>query len=298
MDRNLQAFLSVVEHKNLVTAADRIGLTQPSVTKRLQNMENEIGGALFDRSGREMVLTSAGRQFYRRAKRIEQEYLQAKEEMRILTAAGLDILRIGAGPLFHIRFAPIVFSKLHKEYESLQLEMRADTNERTIPMLAAGELDLVLGTLDQPASDIGLMSIPVTSVEQAVVLPSSSPLAKSSLLTDKLIRDLSWVIYGGDKFNEQWLCHYFSQHDLGAPKITLRTSSFSTGLEMVRSGDVAMMAPLQLKPFVSSLGLKITAVDPPISRRKAGIYVRPSSIGIGAIDRFIELLRSECERSG
>lgn len=296
MDRNLQAFISVVEHKNLATAADRIGLTQPSVTKRLRNMESEIGGPLFDRSGREMVLTSAGRQFYRRAKRIEQEYLQAKEEMRNLTTAGLDVLRVGAGPLFHLRYAPIVFSKLHGEYPALQLEMWADINERTIPMLAAGELDVVLGTLDYPADEIGLMSIPVTSVEQAVVLPPDSPLLTSQALTIRDIENVSWVLYGGDKYNEQWLNHYFFEHSLGTPSVTLRTSSFSTGLEMVRYGNSVMMAPLQLKPFVQSFGLEIRAVDPPISQRKAGVYVRPSLVGTGVVDRLIELIRTECER--
>ena len=295
MDRNLQAFLSVVEHKNLVTAADRIGLTQPSVTKRLHNLESEIGGPLFDRSGREMVLTSAGKQFYRRAKRIEQEYLQAKEEMRHLTTAGLDTLRVGAGPLFHLRYAPIVFSKLHQEYPTLQLELWADINERTIPMLAAGDLDVVLGTLDFPADEVGLMSIPVTTVEQAVVLPPDSPLLATHSVSIENIEELSWVLYGGDKYNEQWLNHYFFEHNLGTPKVTLRTSSFSTGLEMVRYGSVVMMAPLQLKPFVQSFGLEIRPVDPPISQRKAGIYVRPSLIGTGVVDRLIELIRIECD---
>lgn len=294
MDRNLLAFLSVVENKNLVAAARKIGLTQPSITKRLHNMEEEIGGALFDRSGREMVLTSAGERFYRRAKRIEQEYLQGKEEMRLTQSTGLEVLRVGAGPLFHLRYAPIVFSKLHLEYPVLQFEMWADINERTVPRLLAGELELVLGILDQPAEELGLESFPLTTVEQAVVLPRHSPLVSAGTLCIEHMRDISWVLYGGDKYNEQWLSRYFAENNLGVPKVTLRTSSFSTGLEMVRLGGVAMMAPLQLKPFVSSLGLEICPVDPPITQHKAGVYIRSGTQGIAAVDRFIDLLRDEC----
>ena len=161
-------------------------------------------------------------------------------------------------------------------------------------MLAAGQLDVVLSTLDYPADETGLTSIPLTSVEQAVVLPPDSPLLANHSLSIGDIESLSWVLYGGDKHNEQWLNHYFFEHSLGTPKVTLRTSSFSTGIEMVRHGATVMMAPLQLRTYVHSFGLEVRPVDPPISQRKAGIYTRPSLVGLGVINRLIELLRQEC----
>ena len=95
-----------------------------------------------------MTLTTAGRLFHARAKQIEQEYLQAREEIMNLTDVGLDVLRVGAGPLFHLRYLPAVFDRLHREYPYVKLELHSDTNERTIPLLLSGELDIVLGVLD------------------------------------------------------------------------------------------------------------------------------------------------------
>jgi len=298
MDKNLRAFLTVVETGSLQAAADKIGLTQPSITKRLHNMEAEIGGALFDRRGREMKLTSVGRQFHQRAKRIEQEYLQAHEEMRNSIGAGLDVLRVGAGPLFHLRYLPSLFVQLHREYPLVQYELHADINERTIPMLLSGQLDIVLGVLDQPADEMGLLSLPITDVEQAVILSSQSKLATQESLSSDDIRSLSWILYGGDQTIEQWLTHYFSEHNIGSPKIVLRTGAFSTGLQMVTDGDFAMMAPLQLEPVIHAAGMQLLPVTPPLSKRSAGAYVRPSSMGFGVVSRFVALLEQECHLQG
>lgn len=294
MDKNLRAFLSVVDNGNLKAAADKIGLTQPSITKRLHNMEADIGGPLFDRSGRGMTLTSAGKKFYQRAKRIEQEYLQAREEIQNLSGAGLDVLRVGAGPLFHLRYVPAVFNLLHKEFPSVQFELHADTNEKTIPLLQEGLLDIALGILDHPADEMGLQAIPITDVEQAVILPPQSTLSNKKHLTFREVHKLSWILYGGDKSNEQWLVQYFTKNNLGSPSIVLRTSSFSTGLEMVKFGKFAMMAPIRLKSVIESAGLNIRPVNPPISQHSAGAYVRPSSLGFGVVKRFIALLEQEC----
>lgn len=291
MDKNLRAFISVVERGNLKSAADHIGLTQPSITKRLQNMETQLGGPLFDRSGRGMTLTSAGRQFFERAKRIEKEYIQAREEIQNLMGAGMDVLRIGAGPLFYLQYLPTILATLHDEYPAVKFELHADINERTIPLLLAGRLDIVLGVLDQTLDESELMAIPVTTVEQAVILPAQSSLSGNASLSGLEIHQLSWILFGEDKSNEQWLINYFAKHRLGQPTIVLRTRAFSTGLQMVADGGFAMMAPIQLKPIVHTRGLQILPVTPALSQFKAGAYVRPSSMGFGLMQRIVELLK-------
>ena len=118
MDRNITAFLAIATHGKLTRAAEAIGLTQPSLTKRIRNLEADMGSQLFFRTRRGMQLTPAGRRFLNRAQRIEQEVLQAKEEIRCLEYAGIDILRIAAGPLFHQRFVAPVFARILQETDT------------------------------------------------------------------------------------------------------------------------------------------------------------------------------------
>ena len=294
MDRNIIAFLSIAEYGKLTFAAEAIGLTQPSLTKRLQNLEGKLGSQLFYRTRSGMQLTPAGKKFLPRARRIEQEVLQAKEELRSLEYAGLDIMRIGAGPLFHQRFVAPVFAKLLQEFPTLRLDLSVDPNETSLPKLIAGDLDLVLGVIEPTlAQDDILILLKMTKLEHGIILPSDYKIANQTDVPAEALRDMRWVLYGDDQDTEKWLNDYFRENNLGRPQIAVQTASFNTGLSLVRSSGFVMMAPVQLAAVIKEAGLVIRSANPVITTLTSGAYVRPSSLGFPAIKRFLEILELE-----
>ena len=106
MDRKIRAFLAIVDEGTITGAANRIGLAQPSLTKFLQRLETELGARLFERKTRGIELTTFGEKFLVRARRIEAEYRFAFEEIAAMKHGGLPVLRIGAGPLYHMLHVP------------------------------------------------------------------------------------------------------------------------------------------------------------------------------------------------
>lgn len=298
MDKNLKAFLAISEHRNLTTAADQIGLTQPSLTKRLGNLENELGCRLFERHRRGMTLTAAGNSFFLRAQRIEQEMLQAKEELRSLENAGLDVLRVGAGPLFHQRYVAPVFSSLLLEYPSLRLDLSIDPNEVSLPLLIKGELDIVLGVIQPTGPEGALQSMPMTVLEHGVIVAPGTALSAKPDLYPEDLAEVRWVLYGDDEDTGVWLNSYYQRNGLGMPRIAVRTASFAAGLGLVRSTGFVMMAPIQLSSVIEEAGLKVLASKPAITSLTSGAYVRPSSVGFPAVKRFLELLKQEFSSTG
>lgn len=293
MDKNLAAFLAITEAKNLTIAAERIGLSQPSLTKRLANLEDELGSQLFERHRRGMILTSAGERFYRRACRIEQEYLQAREELVSLQNAGLDTLHIGAGPLFHQRHIAPVFAKLREQYPTLRMELVVESNERNLPMLQRGELDIVLGVIQQTEPNGALLTKPMTNLQHGLVMQRNSPKFIPEMLHPEALKEFKWVLYSVDRDTENLLNSYLMKHNLGKPDIAVRTDSFATGLGLVREAGFVMMAPTQLAPIIDSDVLKVVPTNPPISNLHSGAYVRPSSMGFPAVRSFIELMTEQ-----
>jgi DNA-binding transcriptional LysR family regulator len=290
VDRNLRAFLAIAAAGNLTAAGERVGLTQPSLTKRLNNLEGMLGCRLFDRHRRGMTLTTAGRHFLRHARRIEQEYLQAGEELRGLEAAGLDVLRVGAGPLFHLRYVAPVFAAVRQRFPLLRLELLADNNNRTIPMLVRGDLDIVLGVIEPVDAESMLVVKPMTDVEHGVVVQAGGKLERAGRLCPEMLGAAQWIAYSDDRDAGRWLNEYFAKHNLGAPTIAARTSSFATGLHLVQTAGLAMMAPVQLSGMIESSGLRVVSVEPPLTRLTAGAYVRESSIGFPAVKLFLDEL--------
>lgn len=295
MDKNLSAFLAISKYGNLTLAAEKIGLTQPSLTKRLTNLEQELNCKLFERHRRGMSLTSAGKSFHRRAQRIEQEMLQATEELQSLENAGIELLRVGAGPLFHQRYVAPVFSKLLLEFPSLCLDLTIDLNERSLPMLIDGDLDIVLGVIHPSGPDGALHSIQMTVLEHGIIIPPNMGVTDHQKMMPEHMQELRWVLYGYDTVAEGWLEDYYKSNGLRSPHITVRTASFATGLELVRSSGFVMMTPIQLKPVIEAAGLKVMPADPPITNLASGAYVRPSTMGFSAVKRFLELLQAELD---
>lgn len=298
MDRNLRAFLAVADAGNLTAAAETIGLAQPSLSKRLANLEGDLGTQLFLRHRRGMELTAAGKLFYERAKRIEQEYFQAREELRGLTDAGLDVLRVGAGPLFNLLYVAPAFSALKLEFPRLNLELLADTNNHTLPLLEAGRLDVVLGVIEASKVDDSIVLQPLTTVEHGVVVASDDPLHRSKAVRADELLNRQWLFYSDDPETERWLTGYFARQGFPAPEIVVRTSSFAAGLDLVRRGGFVMMAPVQLARLIAASNLRAICADPPITRLPAGAYVRSSSLGFRAVTRFVELVKSELQTNG
>lgn len=291
MDRQLTAFMTVARLGNLTLAAQQLNITQPALTKRLVTLEERLGVALFDRKPRGMELTAAGRIYLRHASRIEQEYRQASEEIGILENAGIETLRVGAGPLFHLRYVAQAFSAVRKSFPMLRLELVARNNAETLPMLVAGELDLVLGTVEPLASEYLLQIIPLLEVEQAVAVAEDMPLAKKDILSPADLMDMDWVGYSQVPGSRELLTRYFAQHQLGIPRFAAQTTSFTAGLHLIRHSNLAMQVPLQIRTIVSHEAVRVLPVSPSLGRSAAGIYLRESSKGIPAVQAMNEELR-------
>ncbi|WP_010140860.1 LysR family transcriptional regulator [Oceanicola sp. S124] len=287
MDRNLQAFLAIAKEANLSAAAERIGLTQPSLTKRLANLEEELGAPLFERHRRGMRLTAAGRRFLARAQRIETEYNRAYEELNTLMGMGLETLRVGAGPLYHLRYVTPLFTRLRKRFPALSFELIADQNAVTLPMLREERVDVVLGAIEplSPAEEIEI--IPVSEIEHSVMMPADDPLASKARLTPQDLEGLEWVAYQGATDNVPLLRRYFTQHKLSPPTFRAHSTSFTTALDLTRAFGAKLMAPLQLADRVEDVGLVARPTDPPISRMATGAYVRKSSLEIPVIRQLL-----------
>lgn len=293
MDRRLNAFLAIVEHGNITLASVHIGLTQPALTKRLISLEEELGCQLFERSRTGVELTDAGRRFYRRAERIQQEMLQAKEELKSLDDAGLDTLHIGAGPLYHQRYIAPVFSKLLLEFPSLKLDLSVEANELTLPRLMKGEIDIVLGVIQPTGPDGAVLSMDITVLSHGLIIAPEHPLAKLDRIFPKDLKEVRWALYGEDKDTEIWLNNYFQRNGLGAPNIAVRTASFATGMGLAKKSGFVMMAPNQLEDSMHEASLLLVNPELPITNMTTGAYVRPSSMEFPAIVRFLELLKDE-----
>ena len=292
MDKNLAAFLIVARTGNLTRACEQLRVTQSSVTKRIANMEAEAGAKLFERHRRGMRLTPAGQIFLEHATQIDAEYRHSRERLKALGAAGMSVLRVGAGPLFHLRYIAPLFTKLSKSYPELSFELLTDANVRTIPMLLEGTLDAVFGIIEPEMLDESIVVKHMVDVEHGIVMSKGDPAAGRERVDPAHFADKSWVVYTDDPDTEKTIGDYYLPGGNISPNVKVRTTSFTTGLQMVAEGNFVMSAPLQLAGNIEAHGLVIRPALKGMRTRSAGLHVRKSSMGFAAIQLLLRTLES------
>ncbi|TMC85326.1 MAG: LysR family transcriptional regulator [Chloroflexi bacterium] len=190
--RQLRTFKTVADLKSFSLAAQRLKLSQPSVSYQVKELEETLGLPLLDRLGKRVQLTEAGTLLYGYARRmldVLDEATIAIEEMRGIQRGNL---RVGASTTVGIYLLPAALGAFKKLHPGLVISLEIGTRTRVQEQVLRSELDLaVVG----PASkDPELSIIPFISDELVVVAPASHPLATRRGLTLKDLADQPFVM--------------------------------------------------------------------------------------------------------
>ena len=156
---DLNAFLSVAKHSSFSLAAEELHLTQPAVSKRIAALENALNAQLFDRIGRQVSLTEAGRALERYARRILSEVEDSRRTISNLSGAVSGPLKLAASHHISLHRLPAILRSYIHQYPEVQLDLVFMDSELACRAVEQGELELALITLPQ------LEKTPLTVIE-------------------------------------------------------------------------------------------------------------------------------------
>lgn len=142
--RRLRAFVAVAESGSVSRAAQRCGITQPSLSQQIRTLEREIGHPLFDRLGRGMALTEAGTALLPRARRIIAEIRDAEASLQTDIASGRGGLAIGAIPTMAPYLLPPVLHTLRVELPDCPLTVHEQLTEHLIELLLDNQIECAI----------------------------------------------------------------------------------------------------------------------------------------------------------
>ncbi len=152
---NLHTFIIAAELKSFSLAAEQLYLTQPAVSKRVATLEGELGAALFDRIGRRVSLTEAGRELLPRAKAILREIEDSRRLITNLSGTVAGQLSIGTSHHIGLHRLPPVLKQFSKAFPDVELELQFMDSEAACRAVQTGELELGIVTLPlEPLADL------------------------------------------------------------------------------------------------------------------------------------------------
>jgi DNA-binding transcriptional LysR family regulator len=157
--RALRYFVEVVRQQSFTVAAEQMFVTQPTISKMVKSLEDEIGSPLLLRDGRQMVLTDAGRIVYQRGQDVLAAHAQLQAELNDLGTLGSGELTIGIPPMGGSLFTPAI-AAFRVRYPKIDLKLFEQGSRAIEAALINGELELggVLLPVDPDLIDV----LPVT----------------------------------------------------------------------------------------------------------------------------------------
>jgi DNA-binding transcriptional LysR family regulator len=144
---SLQAFVQVAEQGSFSLAADKLFLTQPAVSKRIATLEQELDTQLFDRIGRTVTLTEAGKALLPRAHKILEDIEDSRRQIANLSGSVKGSLRIGTSHHIGLHRLPPYLKDFTQRYDEVELDLHFMDSETACTMVSRGDLELAVVTL-------------------------------------------------------------------------------------------------------------------------------------------------------
>ena len=186
--RVLRYFLTVVREENLTKAAEGLHITQPTLSRQIAQMEEEMGVRLFDRGTRKIALTNEGMLLRRRAEEILELVDKTEKELTEQDETIAGTVSIGCGDLAAVRRLPDLFRSFHERYPAVTFKLYTGIADHVIERMDHGLVDV--GLLMEPINLEKYEYIRLPDREQwVVVMHPESPLARLDRITPEDLRD-------------------------------------------------------------------------------------------------------------
>lgn len=272
--RQLRRFIAVCETGSFNKAADLLAVSQPSLTRSIQQLEADLGGALFERGPRGIVRTQAGEELLPHARLILRERERAIDAIAQLHQDQREVVEIGTDAAFAVRNLPLALARVTQAHSGLELRVREGSIRELLDQLREGRLRLVVASR-APFADLTDLAFEQLALESAgVVMRADHPLGARQPLALSDLVDADWIVPDNDLLKEGW-SQMFANAGLAVPTIALRTSSLHLTKACLLAGDFVSLG--DHTPFASEIayGL-VTFVDlgTPRYERPAGIFHR------------------------
>jgi DNA-binding transcriptional LysR family regulator len=284
--KQMRAFCEVVRTGSITLAAQKMFLSQPSVTLQIQAMERELGVTVFERRGPVLKLTPDGEALYALAKPLV-DGIDSLEENFAAQHGKLDSgeLNICAGESTILYILPEAVRRFVAAYPRIQLKIHNETGRDGLKMLRADEVDIVVGSMLDVPDDITYH--PVVTHDPALIVPLNHPLANKTKVTLEEISQYGLILPPRHLSTWRMVKYVFQQHNLTF-SVTLEAGGWEVIKKYVELGmGISIVTDICLTGTEKLVHIPLKQYFP---QRGYGLVLRKGRFLSPQARRFVEIL--------
>jgi DNA-binding transcriptional LysR family regulator len=267
----LRIFYFAAKHGSFSAAAEALFITQPAVTKQIQQLQAAHGVKLLNRFGKKMVLTDAGEALYSFADRIFQIESQAEENLRDFQQRKSGRLRIHASESFGAYYLPFIINLFRKKYPKIDIALNIFTNQHIVENTIRLENDL--GFISSPLEHKKLVVSEILEDRLILIVPPSHPFARKKVLDPWKLEGQSIIMHEKGSASRNIVDEFIRKNNLFV-SVTLELSNNEAIKRAVEQGlGLSLISKNVVREEIERKKLKpIPLADPTLKRKFYLIY--------------------------
>jgi DNA-binding transcriptional LysR family regulator len=267
----LRIFYFAAKYGSFSAAAEALFITQPAVTKQIQQLQAAHGVKLLNRFGKKMVLTDAGEALYSFADRIFQIESQAEENLRDFQQRKSGRLRIHASESFGAYYLPFIINLFRKKYPKIDIALNIFTSQQIVENTIRLENDL--GFISSPLEHKKLVVSEILEDRLILIVPPSHPFARKKVLDPWKLEGQSIIMHEKGSASRNIVDEFIRKNNLFV-SITLELSNNEAIKRAVEQGlGLSLISENVVREEIERKKLKpIPLADPTLKRKFYLIY--------------------------
>ncbi|WP_156291080.1 LysR family transcriptional regulator [Oceanobacillus salinisoli] len=288
--RQVQYFAEVAKQLNFTKAASNLYISQPSLSKAIKNLENELGTPLFYRGAKQLNLTDTGRAFLVNAKNVVEAFENLTSELNDVMDLKKGEVKIGIPPIIGAAFFSKLISTYKEVYPSIDILLNEVGSNKIKHGVSEGELDIGL-ICNLPVLKENFETMKLLNDPLMLVVHKDNPLATRKTINFSQIEKEPFILYQHDFSLHDKIIEACENHGF-YPNVVCKSSQKDFMIEMVEAKLGVALLPSKICGKMNNDKIKSIPFNRSVVNLELGMIWKKDKYLPYAVREFISMSES------
>lgn len=288
-----RVFYTVANYGNITKASEELNISQPAISKSIKNLEEQLGGQLFVRTKKGVILTDEGKEFYSYIKQAIEYITNAENKFSDLINLETGTIKIGISATLTKEFLLPYLEKFHKLYPKIDIQIMTNVSSELFPRLRNGLIDIIILNLNDENYGNDIEIIKCMKVNDCFVVNSSY---KELINKELFLKDLNNypLILQTKGSNTRKFLDSFTKQNVVILKPNIELASYSLVVEFAKIGlGIGYATKEYIKKELENKELYELKIKEKIPSRYIGIATSKNHLPNFSTKRLIEIIKKD-----
>ena len=286
-------FYVVANHSNITKASEELNISQPAISKAIKNLEDQLGGQLFVRTKRGVILTDEGKEFYSYIKQAIEYINNAENKFTDLINLETGCIRIGISTTLTKEFLLPYLKEFHSLYPNIDIEISTYLTSDLIPKLRNGLIDIIILNLNGKSYGNDIDIIKCKKINDCFVVSNKYKDLLDKELSLKDLNNYPLILQAKGSNTREFLDNFAREYGVTL-KPNIELASYSLVVEFSKIGlGIGYATKEYIKKAISNKELYELKIKEKIPSRYIGIALSKNHIPNFSTKKLIEIINKK-----